>query len=146
MSDADTANGLGAVAFETALGFDRRLRTVPRRQPAVEAEPQQIDEALQTTNVEIEPWEVHSELVLVCPEVWKRALELLPERDPDAFLTRPPAPRSLAAGPAAQAEVAASLATAVLAYALLRLAETARCALVAVAALVTLALLAEALH
>jgi hypothetical protein len=42
--------------------------------------------------------------------------------------------------------VAGSLAVAVLAYAVWRLAETARCALIAVAALVTLALLAEALH
>src|SRR5215211_790098 len=46
--------------------------------------------AADTVVEEIELWELHSELVLVCPEVCRRALELLPERDPDAFLTQTP--------------------------------------------------------
>ena len=46
--------------------------------------------AVDTMVEEIELWELHSELVLVSPEVCRRALELLPERDPDAFLARPP--------------------------------------------------------
>ncbi len=137
---------MAAVAFETALDFQHRLRTVPTRPAAVESEPQLIDEAEPTTNVEIEPWELHSELVLVCPEVYKRALELLPERDPDAFLTSPRGPVLLAAGPAAQAEMAASLPMDVLAYTLWRLAEAARCGLVAVGAVIALALLAELPH
>ena len=44
--------------------------------------------AVDTVVEEIELWELHSELVLVSPEVCRRALELLPERDPDAFLVR----------------------------------------------------------
>src|SRR5213078_4808388 len=35
-----TLSGLGAVAFDTALGFERRLRAVPRRPSPVETEPQ----------------------------------------------------------------------------------------------------------
>jgi hypothetical protein len=88
---------------------------------------------------EIQPWELHSELVLVCPEVCRRALELLPERDPDAFLVGPPrAP--------AEASLPHGLPAAVVGYAAWRLAETARFALVSVGALAALASLAEALH
>jgi hypothetical protein len=114
---------LAAVAFETPLGFERRLRAVPA--PA---------------NTDIEPWEVHSELVLVSPEVYKRALDLLPERDPDAFLARP---RDTSFE---EAHHTASLPVAVLGYTLWRLAETARSALMALATVVVLALLSELLH
>ena len=105
-----------------------------------------LHEASSEKNRDIEPWEVHSELALVCPEVSERARELLPERDPDAFLSRlrEPAP-ALETAPDAVA-IAPSPSVAVVAYALWRLAETARVALVAVGAVVVLALLAEALH
>jgi len=43
-------------------------------------------------SMEIQPWELHSELMYVDPEVRRRALELLPERDPYAFLARAPSP------------------------------------------------------
>jgi hypothetical protein len=88
---------------------------------------------------EIEPWELHSELVLVSPEVWRRALELLPERDPDAFLVgprRPPAEPRLPHG----------LPAAVFGHALRRAVETARIALVTIGGLAALASLAEALR
>jgi hypothetical protein len=94
--------------------------------------------AVEAAVSDVKPWELHSELVFVCPEVWKRALELLPERDPDAFLRRPP---QVASG-----EPSGSLPTAVVGYALLRLLETASCGLVAVGAVVALALLADAFH
>jgi hypothetical protein len=105
-----------------------------------------LHEALSEKNRDIAPWEVHSELVLVCPEVCERARELLPERDPDAFLSRlrEPAPL-LEAAPDAVA-IAPSPFVAAVAYALWRLAETARVALIAVGAVVVLALLAEVLH
>src|SRR6478735_8276000 len=51
-----------------------------------------IDEREPLTSEDIEPWELHSELVLVCPEVGQRARELLSEHDPNAFLTRPREP------------------------------------------------------
>jgi hypothetical protein len=90
-------------------------------------------------DVRVEPWELHSELVLVSPEVWKRARELLPERDPDAFLIGPrQAP--------AEVRVPHGLAAAVGGYALRRLLETVRIALVAIGGVAALASLAEALH
>src|SRR5262245_25048235 len=83
----------------------------------------------------VEPWEIHSELVLVSPEVCERARELLPPRDPDAFL----ATRSGAAatdGPASEP----GLPTALLGYTVLRLAQTARTALIVVGLVVAFAL------
>jgi hypothetical protein len=91
----------------------------------------------------VEPWELHSELVLVCPEVFTRALELLPERDPDTFLSRPRPPRVLRAEPV---EVAPPLAGVAFRYALWRLGQTARSASIVTGALVVLASLAEVLH
>jgi hypothetical protein len=88
---------------------------------------------------EIAPWELHSELVLVCPEVWKRALELLPERDPYAFLVRP---RRTAGEP----KLPHGLPAAVFGHAVRRLVETARIALVTIGGLAALASLLEALH
>jgi hypothetical protein len=110
---------------------DNRQR--PMSAVAVEA-PVELESGLR-----IEPWELHSELVLVCPEVCRRALELLPERDPDAYLARP---REPVLPPA----VAIGLPTAVFEYTLWRLGQTARPALVSLGALVALAYLAEVLH
>ena len=89
----------------------------------------------------VEPWEIHSELVLVSPEVWERAREFLPQRDPDAFLasrSRVAASTELAREP--------SLPTALLGYTALRLAETARTALIVVGFVVAFALLAQISH
>ena len=88
----------------------------------------------------VEPWELHSELALVCPEVRGPALELLPERDPDAFLAPLSKPIALSAA------ASGSLPLALFGYTLLRLLETAWCGLVAVGAVVALALLADAVH
>jgi len=135
---------MAAVAFETALDFQHRLRVVPnQRAPfgeSVLAEPEPA------ANPAIAPWELHSELVLVCPEVKKRALELLPERDPDAFLPRAREPVSRPAGTAVAAQPTTRLPVAVFAYVLWRLVETARTALFVVGGVVALALLAEVLH
>ena len=98
------------------------------------------------SGLRIEPWELHSELVLVCPEVCRRALELLPERDPDAYLARRREPVLLPPATAEQGHLATGLPTAVLGYALWRLVQTARPALVSLGALVALASLAEVLH
>jgi hypothetical protein len=98
------------------------------------------------SGLRVEPWELHSELVLVCPEVCRRALELLPERDPDAYLARPRDPVLLPPGTADDGQVDTGLPAAVFRYTLWRLVETARSALVSVGALVTLASLAEVLH
>lgn len=91
--------------------------------------------------VVVEPWEIHSELVLVSPEVCERARALLPHRDPDAFLaTRP---RGIAA---TEPESEPGLPTALLGYTALRIAETARSALIVTAFVVALALIAQISH
>lgn len=93
---------------------------------------------------EVQPWELHSELVLVSPEVCRRALEELPERSPYAFLARSPA-HVAAPTDEAVARAAASLG-AVVRYTLRRSGETARFGLLVVGVLVALASLAELLH
>ena len=137
---------MAAVAFETALDFQHRLRIVSNPRTALEAEESRLAEGEPGANEDIKPWELHSELVLVSPEVKKRALELLPERDPDAFLARAREPVSHRAGTVADAQPATRLLVAVFGYALWRLADTARTALFVVGGVVALALLAEVLH
>jgi len=137
---------LAAIAVETELGFEARLRAVPRRPADRGFEEKRLDDHELATNGGPEPWELHSELVLVCPEVRERARELLPERDPDAFLARPRALVFLPVAAADQAQPAASLCAAVLGYTLWRFAETARTALFVFVGAIALALLAEALH
>jgi hypothetical protein len=88
----------------------------------------------------VEPWEIHSELVLVSPEVYERARELLPERDPDAFLDRPFA--AVEGQPGGEPSLPIALAG----YTVLRLAETARSALIVTVFVVALALLAQISH
>jgi hypothetical protein len=121
MSAADTGSGMGAVALETAHRFDQRLSAV-------------------------EPWEVHSELALVSQEVYERARELLPERDPDAFLARLSDAPFRAGATFAPSRSAGGLATALVEYTLWRVVETARSALVVLGAVVALASLAELLR
>jgi len=137
---------LAAIAVETELGFEARLPAVPRRPPVLGLEGKRVDDHEPATDRDPEPWELHSELVLVCPEVRERARELLPERDPDAFLSRTREPVFLPVATADQAQPAASLCAAVLGYTLWRFAETARSALFVLAGVVAVALLAEALH
>ncbi len=139
------ASGLAAVSVETRLGFERRLRAIPSQPMTSEPDPNLVSEA-EPSNAEIEFWEMHSELSLVCRKVRKRARELLPERDPDAFLERPRAPISPSSDTADEAPYPESLPLAVLGYTLWRMAETARAALLALGAVVALALLAQLLH
>jgi hypothetical protein len=117
-----------AVTFETPVDVRARLR-------GAEDAPETSDE--------VEPWELHSELVLVCPEVCRRALEELPERDPDAFMFRP---SSLADASVTGLEAAPLLAQALLEYALWRFAQTARFGLLTIGTVVGVASLAELLH
>ena len=93
-----------------------------------------------STVVVVEPWEIHSELVLVSPEVCERARELLPQRDPDAFLPR----RLNVVG--AQSAGEPSLPIALAGYTVLRLAETARSALIVFGVVAAFACLAQLVH
>ena len=128
---------MAAVAFDTALGFERRLRAVPRRPIVSDPEP---------LSTQIELWELHSELALVCPQVRKCARELLPERDPQGFLGRPRASISPRSDTAEEPPFPQSLSLAVVGYTLWRLADTARTAFLTLATVVVLALLAQLLH
>jgi hypothetical protein len=139
-----TGGGMATVAFEGAPVSQHRLRIVSN--PRTESEESLLAEGEPAANEEIKPWEVHSELVFVCPEVKKCALELLPERDPDAFLARAHEPASRPVGTDDDAQSAIRLHVAVVGYALWRLAETARTALFVVGGVVALALLREVLH
>lgn len=111
----------------------------------VESNPHLVSEP-EPSNAEIELWEMHSELALVCPKVRKCARELLPERDSEAFLDRPRAPISPSSDTADEAPYLESLPLAVLGYTLWRLAETARTALLTLGGVVALALLAQVVH
>jgi hypothetical protein len=121
MSKADTTSRMSAAVLEPRFGLERR-------------------------RLAVEPWEVHSELVLVSPEVYDRARELLPRRDPDAFLTRPREPAILPADTADRREHITGLTVAVFGYALSRLIDTARSAFFVVAGIVVLAVLADVLR
>jgi hypothetical protein len=136
---------LAAVAFDTALGFGRRLRAVPQQRMIVEPDPHIVSEP-EPFNAEIGLWEMHSELALVCPKVRRCARERLPERSPDALSERPRARISPSTDTAHEAPYPESLSLAVLGYTIWRVAETARTALVAVGAVVALALLAQLVH
>ena len=89
----------------------------------------------------VEHWEIHSELVLVSPEVYERARELLPERDPDAFLVR-----SARVGAKTDAERVPGLPTALVTYTVFRMVVTARSGLIVVGFVVALALIAQISH
>jgi hypothetical protein len=97
-------------------------------------------DVLSVSAVVVEPWEIHSELVLVSPEVCARARELLPLRDPDAFLTSPLTVVD------AQPGGEPSLPIALAGYTVLRLAETARSAFFVLAVVAALACLAQLVH
>jgi hypothetical protein len=107
--------------------------------------PAVLEEAAEATD-DIEPWELHSELALVSPEVCLRARELLPERDPYAFLDRPREPIPLPVAPTDEEELELALPRAVVGYAAHRLFDAARFGLYAIGALAGLASLAELLH
>lgn len=104
------------------------------------------DEGALTANAEVEPWELHSELVLVSPEVCRRALELMPERDPDAFLARPKRPSVAVSNLIDQHSVRPNLPPALAVHVLWRIGQTARSGLLAGGLVIALVYLAELLH
>jgi hypothetical protein len=145
MPPADNSSDLADIAFESSLEFEARLRAVPRQHHAWDRV-RPLDEPKPAATGDFEPWELRSELALVCPEVRERARDLLPERDPDVFLARARERVALPAETINEAQPTTSLPVAVVGYALWRLAETARSALFVVGAIVALALLAQVLH
>jgi len=88
-------------------------------------------------------WELHSELILVCPELRRRARELLPERDPDGLLVKPAALLLEPACSRKQSRLDLHMPAAVLVYGVQRLVEMARFGLIAIGCLVLLVSLAD---
>jgi hypothetical protein len=99
-----------------------------------------------STSSDVEPWELHSELVFVSPEVCERALELLPERDPYAFLARPRTPVAVPPVAGDEPEVTRGLPTLVALYGLWRIAQTLRAGLFAAGFVIAVALLIQLFH
>jgi hypothetical protein len=90
-------------------------------------------------------WELNSELVLVCPELRRRSLELLAERDADLSQDRLPRPILLPSAAADDDQVTGGGADAVLGYTLQRVWDSMRLGFTIVGVLFTLAMLAELL-
>jgi hypothetical protein len=91
-------------------------------------------------------WELNSELVLVCPELRRRSLELLAERDADLSQDRLPRPILLPSAAADDdGQVTGRVAEGVLGYALQRVWDSTRLAFTIVGVLFTIAMLAELL-
>ena len=94
----------------------------------------------------IERWELHSELSVVSAEVRKRALELLPERHPGAYLSVLRRQATALEAAVSEGEADVTLPVAVATYALVRLLQTLRSGTQFVALSVGLPLLVELLH
>jgi hypothetical protein len=92
---------------------------------------------------DVEPWEVHSELVLVSPEVYRQALAELPERDPDPVPARP---ALCVDAPSHDREATRVSVNAVLRYTARRMAQTVEFGLIVLGAIVALTFLAKLLH
>jgi hypothetical protein len=124
---------MSAVALDTPV----RPATAPR------AVLRPVGDSTADERAEVQPWEAHSELSLVSPEVRRRLLELLPERD--AYLV-PPLPRPSVPLPVVlQKEKPGVRARDLLRYTVRRVGETVRLGLTIVGAIFVLALLAEVL-
>lgn len=130
---------MSAVALESSL----HRTDVPRRAlQAVALSPTSVEAIAASAN--IQPWELHSELVLVCPELRGRSLELLPERRPESLPSRSLAPIVLR--PLAPAEDELPLRPENLrSFTLRRCGESLRNGLTIVGAFFTLAMVAELL-
>jgi len=137
---------MSAVAVETAVDLRAGLGGVFDDPAAHRSGPRSCDEDVPVSSDGVEAWELHSELVLVCPEVCRRALELLPERDPDAFLAGLRQPSSLPSTATDERELSPGLPAAIFRYALWRVGQTARVGLLTAGAVVALASLAELLR
>ena len=122
-------------AIDNVVPLSRQPRAGLREvMPPVDASTRQAD---------FQPWELNSELVLVCPDLRSRSLELLPDRAPELATTTPQRPIALPVSAVGEDEP--DLLGVVLRFAAHRLSEAVRFGLAIIGALVLLALLAETL-
>ena len=123
----------------SAVAFDTPVRPVAGPRGALRA----VAHVAAHDAADIQPWEAHSELSLVSPEVRQRLLELLPERD---VYSVPPLPRTSEPLPIAQQKEKPGVrARDLLGYTVRRVGEMVRLGLTIVGAIFVLALLAEVL-
>jgi hypothetical protein len=144
MAGADSRESGMGLTVESSVTFGNGLRAALEQ---AGTEPADGRPAMPRALAAEEPsahWELHSELVLVCPELRRRARELMPGHDHDGLVTKPAAvlldparsrkpSRHDLRGPAA----------AVLVYAAQRLVELATFGLIAIGFLVVLVSLAD---
>jgi hypothetical protein len=98
----------------------------------------------ETPAEDMHAWELNSELVLVCPELRRRSLELLSERDANLVRDRLPRPVLLPSAAADDDHVTTRrVAEAVLGYTLQRVWDTTRLGFTIVGVLFIIAILAE---
>ena len=130
----------------TAVTLERTVQSATRPPPGARpvADPGPLFGFRAAAGREIEPWELHSELMYIDPDVRRLALELLPERDPYAFLPRAPAPVALPADAVTVEELAPPRGGFVR-YTLRRVGETVRLGFAIVGVVFALAMLAELL-
>jgi hypothetical protein len=124
----------------SVLEKPRQLDAPPRRALRPVGDDPPRSPAAPPTQSDFEPWELHSELVLVCPELRRRSLELLPEAA-DVLVKRP-RPVVVVSAPAEEPALPDS---SILRYAVRRVGEMVRLGLTIVGAIFVLALLAEVL-
>src|SRR6266511_458670 len=76
----------------TAVPVEKHLQLIAPPRPALHPVDHTATpfEAAGVAHEDFQPWEIHSELVLVDPELRRRSLKLLPEIDLDAVPDRPP--------------------------------------------------------
>ena len=81
-----TDGSYSGVPARPAIGVSTRIQALKGRKTSTDSRESRMSAvAVDTVVEEIELWELHSELVLVSPEVCRRALELLPGAIPTPF-------------------------------------------------------------
>jgi hypothetical protein len=139
MARADRDNTMSALA-----AAENPLQLVRTPRVALRYVSGRIEET-PTAFEEMHAWELNSELVLVCPELRLRSLELLPECDPELSHDRFPRPILLPSAAAEHDQVTGRVVVAVLGYTLQRVWDITRLGFTIVGVLFTIAVLAELL-
>ena len=123
----------------SAIALDTRLEPYFSPRPAFRplAHSVPLDDAATPVN-EFQPWELHSELVFVDPELRRRSLELLPEPT-DVLAARPRPPLEVVVPALEPAPETVGL----LRYTAQRVADLTRLGLAIVGTVFTLAMIAE---
>jgi hypothetical protein len=132
--------------MDVVPGMSAAVKTLPHpdARPRHALRPAPDLAAIEGRAAEFQPWELHSELVLVCPELRARSLDVLRRRAAAEGPTPAPPP-AVIPRPGPEVEPPVLQAREVVAYTLRRAGESVRFGLTIVGLLVMLAMVAEAL-